>query len=485
MRYSFLVDLVLSGSRLSAACTSALIAGMLLTSQIPAFAGDGTTREAPRQRGFPVGPRAQPVRFLLITLDTLRADHLGAYGYQQPTSPAIDRFATTATLFRDVTCSMPTTLPSHLSIFTGLTPAQHGITENGMVSDREQCTVFSLLRRRGAATAAIVSAKVLSKQYLAGLGFDEILYGDGRTPAAYQLPGDAVTEQAGTWLQHHKDSSFALCLHYFDTHEPYTPPPRQAARFTTGYRGELTNSLDTSWLVSLNQPTVIRALSQQDRQHVANLYDAEIAALDNHLQRLFQLLKKLDLWQETLIVIVGDHGQAHGEQGFWGHGERLLEPVVQVPLLIKLPSQEQAQTVSEPVETIDILPTVAAYFGLPVPAGRTGQVVIPALTGETLQPDRVRLIERRSYASAPQRRGLALHAGTWKLLWYREAEGEYYHLGKRSGAGGLDGENLLTADAPELQLLPTALFDQKVPATGSRRLSKESQEMLRSLGYLQ
>ncbi|MCP4663005.1 MAG: sulfatase, partial [bacterium] len=425
------------------------------------------------------GPHRRPIRLLLVTLDTLRADHLGAYGYGPATSPALDTFARTATVFDDVTCSMPTTLPSHLSILTGLSTAQHEVTENGMVPVRELVSIFELLKRRGARTAAVVSAQVLAREYLTGLGIDEVFFGDGRTPAAPQVPGDAVTARAQDWLSTHGREPFALWLHYFDPHEPYAPQSRFAARFAAGYDGPLSNALPITWLVSLNQEEVAAGLSERDRRHIVDLYDAEIAFLDAELGRLFAFLQQRDLWRETLIVVVGDHGQAHGEGGFWGHGERLLEPVVRVPLLIKLPRQERSHTVREPVETLDILPTLAAWYGLETPAECTGR----SLLDPQPPPDRLRIIDRRTYSSAPERQGLALHAGSWKLTFYREAEGPSYHLGKIAGAGGLDGENFYAPGARELRLLPEILATRKASAAPSPPWSRETLEMLRTLGY--
>ncbi len=425
-----------------------------------------------------------PIHLLLITLDTLRADHLGAYGYEAPTSPAIDELARGATLFTDVTCSMPTTLPSHVTIFTGLTPAQHGITANGMVANRELTSVFELLGERGARTAAVVSARVLGEEYLAGLGIGEHFLDDGGTNGVYQVAADAVTRRAIAWLSEHGEESFALWLHYFDSHEPYTPPAEVAARFTRGYRGPLGNALATDWLVALNDETAPE-LSARDRRHVADLYDAEIAFLDAQLDRLFRFLKDRGLWHKTLVVVTGDHGQALGERGFWGHGERLLEPVIKVPLLVKLPAQERAATVRAAVQTLDILPTITAYFGLETPPQSGGRSLLPALLGEVLEPVSLRVVERRSYAAAPERRGLALHGGTWKLTYYREGGGSSRHLGRTGGKGGVDGENLYTPGSPEDQLLRQVAATRTVRPGQTPELSPETLEMLRALGYVQ
>lgn len=276
---------------------------------------------------------------LFITLDPLRADRLGAYGYSRPTSPALDAFAKTATLFQNVTCSMPTTLPSHLTIFTGLSPTQHGVTRNGMVPAQDLVSIFDLLGDQGIPNAAVVSAQVLDEEYLQGLGLNEVFFGDGWSMGATQVPGDAVTRRAETWISERSDQPFALWLHYFDPHEPYDPKPDFAQQFVIGYDGPWGNSLSTEWLVSLNSEEIASRLTGRDQRHISDLYDAEIAFLDAQLGRLFEFLKTRGIWERLLVVIVADHGQAHGEQEFWGHGELLLEPVIKVPLLIKLPTR--------------------------------------------------------------------------------------------------------------------------------------------------
>ena len=440
----------------------------------------------------------EPVRLLVITLDTLRPDHLGAYGYSRPTSPALDAFAAGATVFLDVTCSMPTTLPSHLTLFTGLTPAQHGVTRNGQVPPRDLTSIFELLAPRGTASAGIVAARVLEAPFLEGLGLGEVLLGDGSRPLEPQLPGEVITRQARTWLDRHGGGPFALWLHYYDVHEPYEPPAAYARRFAGDYSGPLGDALDGEFLVALNRPEVAAGLSAADRRHVVDLYDAELAYLDDQLGELFADLRRRGLFDSTLIVVVGDHGQAHGEAGFWGHGERLLEPVVRVPLLIKLPHQRQGRRVAAAVETLDLLPTLAELLGLTPPPGLTGRSLAAAWRDEALPAAPLRVVERRSYEDQPERQGIALLAARWKLTVYREpgeaatGGGVQRHLGRMDAAGGPDGEGPEGQNEPELAAEADLLLRQvlaehrrQVAASGppAGDVSAETVDMLRSLGY--
>ncbi len=427
-----------------------------------------------------------PIRLLIVTLDTLRADHLGVYGYDKPTSPSIDELALEATVFEDVTCSLPTTLPSHLTLFTGLTPAQHGVTENGMVTTADLVSLFKAMAGRGVRTAGIVATKILDPVYLTSLGLGEVLLPLADEPDAVEAPADAVTDQAITWLSTHGGGTFALWLHYFDPHETYQPPDRLAARFVDpGYDGAFA-SPSREMLSSLNRKAVASRVSDEDRRHVVALYDGEIAFVDEQLGRLFAFLKRSDQWRDTLIVIVGDHGQTHGEKGYWGHGDHLYEPIIQVPLLVKLPGQTRGRRVQAPVETVDLVPTLVDFYRLELEGEWSGRSLVESLeTGSEPGPRAFRLIRLRSYSNSlrPNRRGLALHGGTWKLSMGDDGSGAavQYRLGRSTGAGGLDGEDLLTPKSPELRHLRDL---PEAPEAAPFPISRESLEMLRALGYV-
>ena len=426
-------------------------------------------------------PERAPQRLLLITLDTLRADRLGIYGSQTGASPSLDAFAAESTVFRDVTCSMPTTLPSHLTIFTGLAPDQHRVMQNGVIPDAELISVFELLQDSGLETAAIVSSGVLAARFLQGLGLGEILDG-GLEKNFHQLPAPTITDRALEWLAGRGDQPYALWLHYFDTHEPYTPPADLAARFAGDYDGELPDAIEGPLLRSLNERE--EPLSDIDRIHVSNLYDAEVAYLDRELGRLFTTLEQMGALDGTLVVIVGDHGQALGEQSRWGHGEWLLEPIIRVPLIIRQPGQSSGRTILAPVETLDVAPTIAELFDLRLPEGLRGRSLVPALEGEELGAGAGRVVVRRLYADAPERRGVALLRGNQKWLYYRDLDQERFHLGLESGAGGLDGESFFDPDsagARSFAQLARGIDDLKALPIDT---SEETRDMLRSLGYL-
>ena len=448
---------------------------LLLATLVWLVGAEGTARA----KGIP-----EPDNVLLITLDTLRADHLGVYGRRPSITPTLDRLAAEGTVFLDATCSMPTTLPSHLTLFTGLAPEQHGVWLNGVVPRPELRSVFEELEAGGRRTAAVVAARVLEARYLAGLGFGEIL-DDGLGSERHQLPGEAIVERAETWLATvGEEERFALWLHFFDPHEPYDPEPAIAAPWVEDYDGPLGDSLGIDELLALNEPQRQDDLSAEDRQHVSDLYAAEVVELDRHLGRLLEVLEGRDLLERTLIVVVADHGQALGEQGHWGHGEWLLESIIKVPWIVRGPGVRVGRRVKTPVEAADLAPTLAQVFGFELPSDRRGRSLVPALAGRRIPDSGPRVVLRRRYPQEPRRFGITVLEGPLKWLYVRDSTGQHYRLGRRDGDGGLDGEDFFDPYDPAAREFHRRARDLDVP-TQDPLLDAETLEMLRSLGYVQ
>lgn len=427
-------------------------------------------REAPR-----------PENLLLVTLDTLRADRLGAYGYDRPTSPHLDAFAARATLFEDALCNVPTTLPSHVSFFTGLPAVRHGARRNGVVPDESLVTLFDLLEERGLRTAAVVASGVLGPRFSEPLGPDEVLL-PGRK-GRFQVPAQDVNAEALRWLDARGAEPFALWLHYYDPHEPYDPPRSFRERFARPYDGPLPETLDLDLLAAFNDdPDLV--LTEADRRHVADLYDAEVAYLDARLGELFSALEERGLLASTLVVVVGDHGQALGEQDFWGHGRRLLEPVVRVPFLVRLPGQREGRRVDAPVDSLDLLPTLIELFRLPPVPDLPGRSLVPALYGRPPAPRTLRVVERRPFDEAPDAVAVALYGEGWKLLWDQEPDGPLVTTFSRDAAA-FDADSGHRPDAAQRRLLEEAieLLRRGAPADG-QEVDPETRAMLEALGYL-
>jgi arylsulfatase A-like enzyme/Flp pilus assembly protein TadD len=284
---------------------------------------------------MPLFAFAQRPNVLLVTIDTLRADHLGCYGDAQAHTPNINRLAAEGTRFKTVVTAAPLTLPSHCSIMTGVYPMVHGVRDNvGYRLDPSAETLAQILKRNGYATGAIVGAYVLDRSFGLGAGFD--YYYDhfdaaGRETvnmAELKRRGSEVTDRGIAWIRRVRGRPFFAWIHFYDPHDPYDPP----APFK--------------------------------QQFAARPYDGEIAYVDQQLGRLFAFLKDAGLWQNTIIVLTADHGESLGEHRELRHGYFIYDATATVPLIVR-PVAAKPRVVSNAVRSIDIAPTILQLTGIP------------------------------------------------------------------------------------------------------------------------
>ncbi len=281
--------------------------------------------------------RKEVRRVVLISIDTCRADYLGCYGYPRPTTPNIDRLALQSVLFTNVITPIPTTLPAHCSMLTGTIPPCHGVHYNvGYRLGQSNLTLAEILRPKGFTTAAFVSAFVLDSDFGLDQGFET--YNDTfeeirRNIFGSERKGGETSRLAIEWLQQRgKDEKFFLFLHYYDPHLAYEPPEPFASEFAD------------------------------------NLYAGEIAYTDYCIGLVIDKLKELGLYDSTLIIITGDHGEMLGEHGEPDHGYFIYEGAIKVPLIFKLPWQAEGRKVDDVADITDIVPTICAMVGADVPS---------------------------------------------------------------------------------------------------------------------
>ncbi|HSF15200.1 MAG TPA: sulfatase [Vicinamibacteria bacterium] len=290
---------------------------------------------------------------LLISIDCLRADHLGAYGYHRETTPNLDALAKQAVVFHQAMATSSYTLPTHASMLTGLPPSFHGATIKRPVS-RQVDYAPELLARAGYRVEAIVSAPFLSQVYGFERGFHRYRL---VSAGAAQLVDEALHS-----LRAAEGQSHFLFLHFFDVHMPYTPPRELRARF-----GE--RPPDITALVDMVEKRAPPASPSEIEQVIA-LYDGEIAYVDRELGRLFEALRSSGAYDRTLIVVTADHGEGFHEHGAWEHarpwlsGPGLYDEVLHVPLIVKWPGDSTASRVESVVSQVDIFPTLLAVAGL-------------------------------------------------------------------------------------------------------------------------
>ena len=306
---------------------------------------------------------------LLIVVDTLRADHVGAYGYPRDTTPHLDRLADEALLFRHAQSVAPWTTPSVAAMLTSRYPSEVSWRHPPVALDKRYLSLPELLKDRGYATAAVVSHLYIARELGFGQGFD--VYDQENARGHRHVSGPSVTDKALALLERRKDEPFFLFVHYFDVHFNYLLHPR--FNFDPGYSGPLRPGMDLSELRRLAPQ-----MSAADLDYVRALYDSEIRFTDEQIGRLLQGLRDLSLWDETLVIVTADHGEEFSERGshYIGHGTHLHQELVHVPLLIKPPGLGRRGAVDAWVSTLDLAPTIAEAAG--------GQPAVAAFRGAPL-----------------------------------------------------------------------------------------------------
>jgi choline-sulfatase len=301
-------------------------------------------RQQPSTPHFPTAP------VILISVDTLRADHLPAYGYTRVATPNIDALRGEATLFRNAYASAPMTLPSHLTMLTGLLPAVHGVRDNvGFRFDASaHATIPSLLHKAGYTTGAAVSSHVLRGDTGLAAAFD--FYEDSIDPAPgarfrdYQRPGSVTEALSEKWIDQQGKRPFFFFFHIYEPHVPYDPPEPFRSRYAS------------------------------------NEYDGEIAASDAIVGTLVDHLKKRGIYDRAVIIFVSDHGEGLGDHGEAQHSVLIYRETIHVPLMIKLPrGARRVAEIAAPVSLADLLPTVTSLLGLPTPEHINGLPLFAAL----------------------------------------------------------------------------------------------------------
>jgi arylsulfatase A-like enzyme/Flp pilus assembly protein TadD len=402
----------------------------------------------------PGGTPASP-NVVFITIDTLRADHLGCYGDKQIHTPNIDALAADGTRFERAYTAVPVTLPSHTVIFTGTYPMLSGVHDFAANKlSPNQPTLASVLKHNGYATAAVIGSAVLDSRFGLNHGFD--FYYDhfdfNRLQESnldeMERPGNVVADLTLDWLSKNYQKKFFLWMHLYDPHYPYRPPPPYSEEY-------------------------------KDR-----LYDGEIAFADAQVGRLIEFLKNKDLYRNTLIVLGGDHGEGLGEHGEKTHGFFIYNATLHVPLMIHLPGGVHSKTVANLVNLADLMPTVLDILKIQIPPMVQGQSLLPVLAPKEEEKARNLYAETflpRLHFNWSELRGVE----TDKYHFIDAPKPELYDLSKDPG----ETHNLFTdkkAVTEEMRARLTSLIHQY--SAGQELAAKTGldpalMERLKSLGY--
>ncbi|MEW6270272.1 MAG: sulfatase [Thermodesulfobacteriota bacterium] len=450
-------------------------------------------------RLWPAHGGARRPNVLLLSIDTLRADHLGCYGGTRVTTPNVDRIAAEGALFENAACPMPMTRPSLATVHTSLHAREHGVVNNALALPDDARTLAETLAEAGYATAAFTPVRLLDGHSGLAQGFATYV-----APEAHHLPADRVAPQALDWLAaRDPERPFFLWLHLFDPHLPYAPPARYApgpGPSKVSWRSLLSSAEEHGGDVPAS--VLARALE---------LYAGEVAYVDHWVGEVRSRLEALGVLDETILVFTADHGECFDHGVYFEHADCLYDGAARVPLLVRAPARVAPGTrVTAQVEHLDLAPTILALAGVAAPSSFRGRAVLPsppASRGE-LAPEAFALIEHPLYQEdsatrrarkqrrilsvagtptrppAVERRGAALRGERWKMI--REPEQrELYDL--RADPG--ETTNLAAQDAARVAELEKVLAEKQARAPlrvlEPGAVDPRLRETLRALGYVQ
>jgi arylsulfatase A-like enzyme len=451
------------------------------------------------EAGPTASPPTSPRNLVILSIDTLRPDHLGLYGYQRPTSPTLDRLANEAVVFDQATTVHVTTAPAHATILTGRYPGSHGLVRNGMGLASGIPTLAEHLAARGWATGAFVSGWTLQRHTNLDRGFE--VYDDDLGPprAGARRDGRATTDTALGWLgdQVASNRRFFLLVHLFEPHWPYDPPDELALRFLPG-RYELTTR---SRPVHIDRRLRVNRLSPAEREEYVARYDGEIVVADRLAARLLDALDDLDVGHDTVVIVLSDHGETLFEREWsMDHGARPYDEQALVPLILRIPGRAGGLRITEPVSLLDVFPTVMSILDLPPPAGLQGRSLLPLVespgAAASPRPDFITARpepDRVSHIRAPLSAGglvCAIRLPGIKLIEYPLASGLWHHelfdLTRDPGETtdiAVDAPESVAALHGELgRWRSSTRIDADLPIPD---LDPQVEEALRELGYIE
>jgi arylsulfatase A-like enzyme len=486
-----------SSVRLAVTAVLMMLMGAAVASTWPR--GTGVRRSAP-------GEGAPSV--IVVLVDTLRRDHLSAFGYERKTSPALEDFAADCLRFSDASSGGSRTVPSVATLFSGVYPSTHGLSTQQHTLNSRLWTLAELYQRAGYRTSAFVGNGTMRPDMGFARGFDAYMPRPlprllARRKTAIELillrlvrydrgpRVDTLVPAALRWLDQPSDRPSFLYLHLMEPHSTYAPPAEYAQHFLTSWPERdmsrpprLRDDADAPWRTweELDEPV---KLSAEETQAMQALYDGEILWVDHWLGRFFRGLKERGMYDESIILFLSDHGEEFGEHQGWFHGRSLYQEIVGMPLLLKLIEAAASGPCELSVDTVDLLPTLCGLCGIEAPDYVQGQDYSARLSDSSIEPVRFFVEEPPNL--------YALRSGPWKLIERRRGDQRSARLFDLR----VDPEELadLGAASPDTLAQLTETLHQLITGFEAARadlgaaegsaVSPDTRELLRSLGYVE
>ncbi|MCP4250528.1 MAG: sulfatase [bacterium] len=482
-------------------------------SRTPADPADSVTRSGEgvaSTTGTGAAPIVDPdANVVIFLIDTLRADRLGAYGYPQATSPHMDALATRGVVFEQCTAPAPWTLPSVVSLLTSTFVCEHGVIVDRQKIRDEMEPLAARLKRAGYTTAAFYANSYAGPMTGLDRGYDH-----------HQSVRAADGDTVGPWLDQVGSGRFFLYVHNIEPHNPYAAPDRHVRRFgqvgtetkrmvqerMLGYR-KLTR---VDFAAGQNVGTTDNTAAQEEtmgaiaalREDIDVLYNAAVRQADERVGSVIQALKQRGQWENTLFILVSDHGEEMGDHGGWQHDQSVYEEMVHVPLIVRFPKSRFAgRRVEQVASLVDVAPTILAFIGRDdLTSGFRGRNLLPRIqTREAPGADEpavtsMRINRKKFFAPYRRTRGeinVVVRQDSWKGIWNAEVPGfELYNLAADpTEQSDLAGSQATIAaslrDFAQQWLQTCGIPSDDVAPGGLEGLDAETLENLRSLGYIE
>ncbi len=389
-----------------------------------------------------------PGNVILVSIDTLRADHVGSYGYHRNTTPNLDRLAREGVRFQNVVSTTSWTIPAHAGMFTSQYDLVHGLLSHTDRLDDKRITMAESMKKAGYTTAGFYSSITLDPVFGLGQGFDDYIccysystYVDPfrkkdakenfsrlRSRIQQAVPdkdinlqelswrdvtNPVVHRKVTDWLDKHHKERFFLFVHYWDPHYDFVPPPPYDTMFDPGYKGDINGR------GFISNPAIEPGMDRDDLEHVIALYDGEIRCTDHYVGKLVDKLKSLGILDDSLLIVTSDHGEEFFDHGSKGHRNNLFDETVMVPLIMRYPGHVPAgKVIKKEARIIDVFPTAAALMDVPGSPEAMGENLVPYIKGQAPMPE----LSALSQLELENNSLFSLRTLQWKFLYHRQSE---------------------------------------------------------------